>query len=80
MSKKRPKVDLSRQIPPRTGDFEQLFTSADAPEQASGLQLMAVRVDAIRPDPGQPRRTFPEDSFMISVRAFVKTGLFNRLR
>ncbi len=37
---------------PPTGDVE----------QAAGLQLLAVRLDAIDPDPDQPRSTFNEDS------------------
>jgi ParB family chromosome partitioning protein len=60
--RKRPKIDLSREVPPRSGDMEQLFSTPEDAEQAAGVQLLAVRVDAIRPDPQQPRRTFPEES------------------
>lgn len=62
MAKKRPRISLAQSIRPRSGDIEQLFTAEDDVEQASGLQLLALRVDAIQPDPDQPRNTFPEDS------------------
>jgi ParB family transcriptional regulator, chromosome partitioning protein len=62
MAKKRPRVNLSQSIQPQKGDLEKLFSSAGDVEQASGLQLLAVRLDAIRPDPSQPRRTFPVES------------------
>lgn len=62
MARKRPKITLSQPISPQAGDLEKLFTTADDVEQAAGLQLLAVRVDAIQPDPVQPRRTFPEES------------------
>lgn len=62
MVKKRPRISLAQSISPRSGDIEQLFTTDDDVEQASGLQLLALRVDAIQPDPDQPRNTFPEDS------------------
>lgn len=62
--KKRPKVNLAPPIRPQTGDLEKLFSGEGDVEQASGLQLLAIRIDAIRPDPGQPRRTFPEDSLL----------------
>ena len=62
MAKKRPKVNLAQPIQPRSGDLEKLFATKEDVEQAAGLQLLAVRLEAISPDPGQPRRTFPEDS------------------
>ena len=61
MTKKRAKINLSQPIQPRGGDLEQLFTTEDDAEQAAGYQLLAVRVDAIDPDPDQPRSTFSED-------------------
>lgn len=60
--KKRPRVNLAQPIRPQSGDLEKLFTTDTDVEQASGLQLLAIRVDAIQPDPEQPRRTFPEES------------------
>jgi ParB family chromosome partitioning protein len=61
MTKKRTKINLSQPIQPRGGDLERLFTAEGDTEQAAGLQLLAVRVDAIDPDPDQPRSTFNED-------------------
>lgn len=62
MAKKRPKINLSQPIRPQTGDLEKLFATSGDTEQASGLQLLGIRLDAIRPDPSQPRRTFPPES------------------
>ena len=62
MAKKRAKINLAQPIQPRTGDLEGLFSSGGDVEQPSGLQLLAIRIEAIRPDPDQPRRSFPEDS------------------
>lgn len=62
MAKKRPKVNLAQSIQPRSGDLEKLFATDQDIEQAAGLELLAVRLEAIAPDPGQPRRTFPEES------------------
>lgn len=62
MAKKRPTVTLTQPIKPRSGDLEKLFTADGDAEQASGLLLLSVRLDAIRPDPEQPRRTFPSSS------------------
>lgn len=62
MARKRPKVSLAREIPPQQGDLEQLFATEGDVEQAAGLRLLAVRLDAISPDPEQPRSTFDDDS------------------
>ena len=62
MAKKRPQVNLTQTIKPRSGDLEKLFTADDDAERSSGLLLLSVRLDAIRPDPEQPRRSFPESS------------------
>jgi ParB family chromosome partitioning protein len=62
MAKKRPRISLAQSIKPRSGEIEQLFTADDDVEQASGLQLLALRIDAIQPDPDQPRNTFPQES------------------
>jgi len=62
MAKKRAKISLAQPIQPRSGDLENLFSSGGDVEQPSGLQLLAIRIEAIRPDPDQPRRSFPEDS------------------
>ena len=60
--KKRGKINLSQPSKPHAGDLEKLFTTKDDVEQASGLVLLALRVDAIQPDPSQPRQTFPQES------------------
>ncbi len=62
MAKKRPKVSLAQPVKPRSGDMEKLFATEGDVEQASGLQLLSIRLDAIAPDAAQPRRTFPDDS------------------
>ncbi len=61
MTKKRTKINLSPPIQPRGGDLDRLFAGEGDVEQAAGLQLLAVRVDAIDPDPAQPRSTFNEE-------------------
>lgn len=62
MAKRRPRINLSQQPAPHSGDIDKLFTAPDDIEQASGLQLLSVRIDAIQPDPDQPRSTFPRES------------------
>ena len=61
MSKQRPRINLSQAPTHRSGEIEKLFTSPEDVEQASGLLLLAVRIDAIEPDPDQPRSTFPRE-------------------
>jgi ParB-like chromosome segregation protein Spo0J len=60
--KKRGKITLSQPSKPHAGDLEKLFTTSGDVEQASGLVLLALRLDAIQPDPAQPRQTFPQES------------------
>ena len=62
MAKKRPTVSLEQTVKPRTGDLQKLFSAEEDIEQASGLQLLSIRLDAIVPDPDQPRQTFPQNS------------------
>jgi len=62
MTRKKTKINLSQPIQPRGGDLDKLFAGEGDTEQAAGLQLLAVRVDAIDPDPDQPRSTFNDDS------------------
>lgn len=57
MSKKLPKISLAPKIEPRTGDIERLFATENDIEQASGWQLLALRLDSLEPDPAQPRQT-----------------------
>jgi len=75
MAKKRPRISLAQSIRPRSGDIEQLFTAEDDVEQASGLQLLALRVDAIQPDPDQPRNTFPQESLQELSESIRQDGV-----
>ena len=75
MAKKRTKINLSQPIQPRGGDLEQLFTTADDAEQAAGLQLLAVRVDAIDPDPDQPRSTFNDAGLLELAESIRQDGV-----
>lgn len=60
--KKLPKIKLGQPVKPKADDLGQLFSADQDAEQASGLQLLAIRIDAIQPDPEQPRNTFPRES------------------
>ncbi len=62
MSKKKPKISLGARIPPQSGDLEQLFSSEEDVEQSSGLVLLSIKLNAIQPDPNQPRKTFSQES------------------
>jgi ParB family chromosome partitioning protein len=75
MVKKRPRVNLSQAIQPRSGDLEKLFATEGDVEQAAGLQLLSVRLDAIHPDPGQPRQTFPQDSLQELSESIKQDGV-----
>jgi len=73
--KKRPKINLTPNIQPQSGEMDRLFATDDDAEQASGLQLLAVRLDAIEPDPAQPRRTFPEESLQELSESIRQDGV-----
>ncbi|MCA9929147.1 MAG: ParB/RepB/Spo0J family partition protein, partial [Anaerolineales bacterium] len=61
--KKRPSINLGKPAPPQQKEeMAHLFASEQGVEQASGLQLFAIRLNAIQPDPEQPRNTFPPES------------------
>ena len=75
MSKKRPKISLAQPVQPRTGDLERLFATEGDIEQASGLQLLSIRLDAIQADPGQPRRTMPADSLQELSDSIKQDGI-----
>jgi ParB family chromosome partitioning protein len=75
MAKKRPKVNLAQAVQPRSGDLEKLFATEGDIEQASGLQLLAIRLDVIEPDPEQPRRTFPDDSLQELGESIKQDGV-----
>ena len=62
MTRKKTKINLAPPIQPRGGELDKLFAGEADAEQAAGLHLLAVRLDAIDPDPDQPRTTFNEDN------------------
>lgn len=73
--KKRPKINLNQPARPRTGELSQLFASSDDIEQASGLHLIAIRVEAIQPDSEQPRKTFVDDSLQELSESIKQDGV-----
>ena len=75
MARKKPKVNLSQPIQPRGGEMETLFAGEDAVEQSAGMQLLAIRLDNIRPDPTQPRQTFLEESLRELSESIKQDGV-----
>lgn len=75
MAKKRPKINLTPTPPAHRGDLEKLFSGEEDVEQASGLQLLAVRLDAINADPEQPRRTFDDESLVELSESIRQDGV-----
>lgn len=73
--KKRPVVNLAQPAAPRTGDLDSLFSAENDAEQAAGLQLLAIRIDAIRPDPDQPRQTWPQESLSELSESIQQDGI-----
>lgn len=61
MAKKRPAINLSGTAEARSSDLQKLFTAGEDVERSAGLQLLALRLDAIQPDPNQPRTTFNDE-------------------
>ena len=43
--------------------------------KAAGLQLLALRIDAIQPDPDQPRNTFPQESLQELSESIRQDGV-----
>ena len=75
MARKRPKINLSRPIPAQSDDFGALFSSEDDAEQAAGMQLLALRLDAITPDPQQPRHTFLDETLTELADSIKQDGV-----
>jgi len=75
MAKKRAKINLTPSTRPHTGALEELFSTPEDAEQASGMQLLAIRVDAIRGDSDQPRRTFVDDSLQELADSIAQDGV-----
>ena len=79
MTKKRTQINLAQPIQPRGGELERLFATTGDVEQAAGLQLVAVRLDAIDPDPDQPRSTFNEDGLRELSESIRQDGVIQPL-
>jgi ParB/RepB/Spo0J family partition protein len=60
MAKKRPAINLARSTDAPSSDLQKLFTAGEDTERAAGLQLLAIRLEAIEPDPNQPRQSFDD--------------------
>jgi ParB family chromosome partitioning protein len=75
MTKKHTKINLAPPIQPRGGDLDKLFAGEGDVEQAAGLHLLAIRVDAIDPDPDQPRSTFNEDGLRELADSIRQDGI-----
>jgi len=75
MARKRPKVNLNQPIKPQSGELDKLFSTAEDVEQASGLQLLAIRLDTIHPDPDQPRRTMPREGLVELSESIKQDGV-----
>ncbi|MFN2137361.1 MAG: ParB/RepB/Spo0J family partition protein [Candidatus Promineifilaceae bacterium] len=75
MAKKRPRINLSQRPTPYSDELNKLFTAPEDVEQASGMQLLAVHIDAIQPDPDQPRSTFPSESLEELSASIAQDGV-----
>lgn len=75
MARKRPKINLSSPIPTKSDDFGALFSAETDIEQAAGLQLLALRLDAITPDPQQPRHTFLDETLTELAASIKQDGV-----
>ncbi|MCA9971402.1 MAG: ParB/RepB/Spo0J family partition protein [Anaerolineales bacterium] len=75
MTKRKPKISLGGKIPPASGDLERLFSAEDDVEQASGLVLLSLKLDAITPDPQQPRNTFVEETLEELAESIRQDGV-----
>ncbi len=75
MSKKKPRINLGTPIPAQSGDLEKLFSATNDVEQSSGLLLLALKLDAIQPDPNQPRKTFSQESLEELAESIRQDGV-----
>ncbi|MDX1414494.1 MAG: ParB/RepB/Spo0J family partition protein [Candidatus Promineifilaceae bacterium] len=75
MARKRPKINLNQPFQPRTGDMARLFSGENDVEQSAGMQLLSLRIDAIQPDPDQPRSTFPQESLQELSQSIAQDGV-----
>jgi ParB family chromosome partitioning protein len=75
MARKKPTVNLAQSVRPHAGDLEKLFTTDEDVEQSSGLQLVALRLTAIEPDPDQPRSTFSDEGLRELAESIRQDGV-----
>ncbi len=75
MARKKPSVNLAQSVRPHAGDLEKLFSSDEDTEQSSGLQLVALRIDAVEPDPDQPRSTFSDEGLRELAESIRQDGV-----
>jgi ParB family chromosome partitioning protein len=75
VARKRPKLELTSAPGARTGDLAGLFTNEEDSEHASGMQLVALRLDAIEADPTQPRTLYDEDSLADLAASIRQVGV-----
>lgn len=75
MSKKKPRINLGTPVAPQSGDLEKLFSATNDVEQSSGLLLLALKLDAIQPDPNQPRKTFSQESLEELAESIRQDGV-----
>lgn len=75
MARKKVKVNLAPGVQPRGGDLDRLFMTANDAEQAAGLQLLAIRIDAIEPDPDQPRTSYNEEALLELAASIRQDGV-----
>lgn len=75
MARKKTSINLAQPIQPRGGDLDRLFATEGDVEQAAGLQLLAVRLDAIDPDPDQPRTSYNEEALRELAESIRQDGV-----
>jgi ParB family chromosome partitioning protein len=73
--KKRPPIDLEQTPQPRKADLSQLFSNDSDVEMAAGMLLRAIRLEAIQPDPTQPRQTFSDESLQELSQSIAQDGI-----
>lgn len=73
--KRRPRVDLGGPEQSRSSDFDALFASSQGVEQPAGMSLLAIQLDAIEPDPLQPRQSFSAESLQELSESILQNGV-----
>lgn len=61
MARKRMQVDLSP-TPSDKERLDRLYTGSSGAEQTAGMDLLALRLDAVQPDANQPRKHFDDQT------------------